>query len=866
MLPDNSKIVMRLIPFLLTAALSGALARFAIHPAVTPAQDAPKISPPPPEPTTNDFLQLILNNLEDGIFLLTADYTVVEANDTAVTISNLPPEQIIGARVSHILPHKIDLILRDIKAGKTDNEIQVGRSGQPKTYAVKLKPLPKTLASPARQMLVLRDVTPHKNTLTQLQNQRNLFVDMVSVARVTAQEAGLREVLRNAMEIATGITQAQCGSLLVLDENFRIKESILHQRRTTTAQRGQIITQVLDEGIAGWVVEHCQPVLIHDTRQDERWTTLPEQPYVSRSVLSVPIFSGARIAGVLTLQHPEPRHFTAEHAGLMQAAADQIALAMSNAQAYEMQRRQARQQDILAQFLRSTRDNFNLDDAAQTAAQTIQRLTGWTAVTLLMLEDDGNQLTVQSSAGNLPPPTSSPSITDAGIYSQAFQAEKTIITPRLDQSNSPLPPRAPFQSGMATPLLYRNHKFGVLAALGDQADSFQEHDVWLIEALAEATALAIANARLFQKVMDERSRLQALIEANRDGIILVGLDRRLLVVNDKAVEYLNLTPPAANWVNLPMRRALAELQQIEPAAFAAFASEIHRIDAGNNGVNEHEFSAANGIIQWTSAPVMAENTSIGRLIILRDITEERQLEKMREDLIQTTVHDLRNPLGAAFSAIEFLRDLVGTPEESDVNQLLEMAQHSAGKALNLVNTLLDINRLEIGQMPVNYTLLRLPDLINETLANQQALAHGRNVALKSDLPDDLPFAWADAELVERVLQNLIDNALKFTPAQGEIVVSLQHDSETGKLLVSVSDTGAGIAQHLRQRLFDKFSTGYQIRGEPERGSGLGLAFCQMALEAQGERIWLDEDAGAGTRFTFSLTAATANIAEQQFQF
>jgi len=849
---------MRLFPFILTAALSGITARLTIHHATPPTLYASE-DPSSSNAIADELIQAVLNNLEDGVFLLTTDHYIVDMNDTAVTISDLPPEEIIGEHISQILSHKIDLIIRDIKAGKTDSEIQIGCPGQQKVYTVNLKPLPENLPHPARQMLVLRDITARKSTLAQLQRQRDLFVDMVSVARVTAQDAGLHEVLRNAMEIATGITQAQCGSLLVLDEDFRIKESILHQRQATTAQRDQIITQVLDKGIAGWVVEHCQPVLIHDTQQDERWMTLPEQPYVSRSVLSVPIFSSTRIAGVLTLEHPEPHHFTAEHAGLMQAAADQIALVMSNAQAYEIQRRQARQQDILVQFLRSTRDNLNLNDVTRTAVQTIQQLTGWTAVTLLMLEDDGNQLTVQSSAGDLPTLTSAPSATATDIYSQAFQAEKTIITTPLDQTKSLLPSQTPFQSSIATPLLYRGHKFGVLAALADQPDSFREHDVWLIEALAEATALTIANARLFQKVMDERSRLQSLMEANRDGIVMVGMDRRLLVINDKAVEYLNLTQPSANWVNLPMRRALTELQQVEPAAYVAFMSEIRRIGAGNNDVNEHEFSTSNGIIQWMSVPVMADNISIGRLIILRDITAERQLEKMREDLIQTTVHDLRNPLGAAFSAVEFLRDLVGTPEESDVNHLLEMAQHSTGKALNLVNTLLDINRLEIGQMPVNYTLLRLPDLIKETLANQQALAHGRNITLKSNLPDDLPFAWADAELVERVLQNLVDNALKFTPSQGEIVVSLRHNPETEKLLVSVSDTGSGIAHHLRQRLFEKFSTGYQLHGEPERGSGLGLAFCQMALEAHGERIWLDESVGTGTRFTFSLTAVTSDV-------
>ena len=445
---------------------------------------------------THELIRAVLNNLEDGIFLLDVNHFIVELNETAVSILNRPADEITGKHISQILSHKIDLILRDIKAGKTAGELQIKSGRQQKTYTVTLKPLPETASSPVRQMLVLRDITPRKDILAQLQNQRDLFADMVAVARTTAQEAGLHEVLRNAMKIAASITHAQSGSLLVLDEDFRIKESILHQRQTDTAQRDQIINQVLNEGIAGWVVEHCQPVLIHDTRLDKRWMTLPEQSYAARSVLSVPIFSSARIAGVLTLQHAEPHHFTAEHAGLMQAAADQIALVMNNAQTYEMQRRQARQQEIIIRFLRSTRDNLNLADAPGQAVRTIRELTEWTAVILLMLADDQEQLVIQAAAGDLPPLTATPTTSASDIFSQAFQAEQTIITTPLTQANSLLPGSVPFQSSIVTPLLYLGHKFGVLAALSDQPDAFQDGDIWLIETLAETMALTIANAHL----------------------------------------------------------------------------------------------------------------------------------------------------------------------------------------------------------------------------------------------------------------------------------------------------------------------------------------------------------------------------------
>jgi len=157
-------------------------------------------------------------------------------------------------------------------------------------------------------------------------------------------------------------------------------------------------------------------------------------------------------------------------------------------------------------------------------------------------------------------------------------------------------------------------------------------------------------------------------------------------------------------------------------------------------------------------------------------------------------------------------------------------------------------------MPLEQRAFTLAGLVSEVLQSQAALAGDKHIHLESCVSSELPPAWADVNLVARVLQNLIGNAIKFTPPHGTISVTAARreaeQPESTKLLVQVRDSGAGIPPDIKSRLFQKFVGGQQ----PERGSGLGLAFCKLALEAHGERIWVESEPGHGTTFFFSLAS------------
>jgi len=172
---------------------------------------------------------------------------------------------------------------------------------------------------------------------------------------------------------------------------------------------------------------------------------------------------------------------------------------------------------------------------------------------------------------------------------------------------------------------------------------------------------------------------------------------------------------------------------------------------------------------------------------------------------------------------------------------------------DLVEAILDVGRLESGRMPLHPEPVALPALVFETFALQAPLAGDKRLRFSSEVPASDPPAWADRALLGRILQNLVGNAVKLTPAGGSIrVTSRLEPSQPPMLRITVSDSGPGVPDALKARLFQKFVTG----GRQSDGSGLGLAFCRLAVEAHGGRIWLAETAeDGGATFAFTLPTA-----------
>jgi signal transduction histidine kinase len=236
--------------------------------------------------------------------------------------------------------------------------------------------------------------------------------------------------------------------------------------------------------------------------------------------------------------------------------------------------------------------------------------------------------------------------------------------------------------------------------------------------------------------------------------------------------------------------------------------------------------------------------------ILRDVTERKELDALRDDMIAMIYHDIRSPLGNIVSSLELMNGMI--PEDETLQTMLNIARNSTGRIQRLVNSLLDINRLESGQQIVDQHAIDPLALIRESLKDVEPSASGRHQILENKAMGVLPLIWVDVDMIHRMFINLLENAIKYTPVGGLIEIGAQTTSGSS-VKFWVRDNGPGISNADRDRIFDKFT---RLRGQNSpSGLGVGLAFCKLAVQGHGGQIWVESELGKGTTFWLTLPVA-----------
>jgi signal transduction histidine kinase len=226
------------------------------------------------------------------------------------------------------------------------------------------------------------------------------------------------------------------------------------------------------------------------------------------------------------------------------------------------------------------------------------------------------------------------------------------------------------------------------------------------------------------------------------------------------------------------------------------------------------------------------------------------LEKLREDLTHMIVHDMRTPLTGMMGSLQMLTGGHAGVLPAQGHELASLAMSSTQTLLGMVNDLLDVGKIEAGQMALEKAPVPIAAMARSALDQVRAIADQRAIRLIEDLPYDLPAVCADEDMVRRILVNLLGNALKFTPGKGE--VALEARSRVDAVLVRVRDTGEGIPEEEQERIFEKFGQVESRKGGRKMSTGLGLTFCKLAVEAHGGTIGVESAPGQGSTFWFTL--------------
>jgi signal transduction histidine kinase len=256
----------------------------------------------------------------------------------------------------------------------------------------------------------------------------------------------------------------------------------------------------------------------------------------------------------------------------------------------------------------------------------------------------------------------------------------------------------------------------------------------------------------------------------------------------------------------------------------------------------------NWLVVFIAALITAQLAGTLAERLRRTNAQLRESERLRESLTQMIVHDLRNPLVALMGWLDLLQSQRMQDADGVEQLLLKNARHGGEVLLGMVSELLDISKMEAGKLRMNPEVVDLCALLHETAGAMRALGEVEDLDLQVAPCDELAKVTCDRQLVSRVLVNLVSNAIKHTPAEGKVLLTVLPHGDA--MEVRVRDTGIGIAPENQERIFEKFS---QVEQSGERrGTGLGLTFCKMAVEAHGGRIWVESELGAGSTFAFTL--------------
>jgi signal transduction histidine kinase/predicted hydrocarbon binding protein len=230
----------------------------------------------------------------------------------------------------------------------------------------------------------------------------------------------------------------------------------------------------------------------------------------------------------------------------------------------------------------------------------------------------------------------------------------------------------------------------------------------------------------------------------------------------------------------------------------------------------------------------------------------QRLEELRDDLTHMIVHDVRNSLTSILGTMSLMEQGRLGPLTGRQVEWLEKGRHTGQHLLGTMNTLLDVGRLEAGRLPLNLAPLDMIELVDSAATLAAPLIDRGGVSLKTELTDKTWIVSADRDVLERVLVNLLENAVKYSCQGDEIVIAgeMCPAGHGGKMaMLSVIDHGEGIPAEMHEAVFEKFR---RVPGQSQSGSGLGLAFCKLAVEAHGGRIWIESEVGQGTRVNLTL--------------
>lgn len=362
------------------------------------------------------------------------------------------------------------------------------------------------------------------------------------------------------------------------------------------------------------------------------------------------------------------------------------------------------------------------------------------------------------------------------------------------------------------------------------------------------------------RITNERERAESVVENMAEGVVMVDDTGKVVMMNmaAEAMYGVKLT----QCVGKPLWETLKEEQMVSLARDLTVPVDRPI----TKEVQIHGSEDVKKTLRASSAAIQdPHGRVVGMISVLSDVTKQKELTRMQNEFMANVTHDLRAPIHALKLAVQAILEGSAGPVSTEQNKMLSVADRNVDRLSRLIDDLLDFSKMEAGHMEIHPQAMALPPLLREAVSSLESWAKNHGVSLTYQEEKELPAVFADGDRIIQVVNNLISNAIKFTPAGGRVVVGAVPFNENGKnmVLVSVEDSGSGIPKESQKKIFERFIQVGQNTKTDIRGTGLGLSICKGFVELHKGRLWVESPPPHGEKgslFCFTLPAEKKTVA------
>jgi len=594
-----------------------------------------------------------------------------------------------------------------------------------------------------------------------------------------------------------------------------------------------------------------------------------------RQVLMLPMKINDEVTGALFINKSRPDdRFTVWQIHKAEEIAKRTQKVIEDTQAVKEAELKLKQLSRIFQLGREIKLGLSLYAVLSRITLNLRKTLGWNDVAILLTDDNETNLKTINRIGF-----------NAAI-DYGFELGKTIPLAEFKQrlghadliSNSWFTSANPQKDGngafksaskapewqkedlIISPLVTRNAVLGYLL-VADPVDRLRptEEKVIPLEYYANQAAVSVENSVLYEELRDSQERYRSLAETMNLALVTCDTKGKIFYVNpafEKLLDYTNEELLGKKVTSFFKKDSLTTFKKLK-----------QRLVSKDQEHNDHVENVELEITSKSNAaiPVNAHGfrfyerrKQTGFFFILNDLRVIKRLERMKADFNSMIVHDLRSPMNVIQGFVELIRNQVVGEVNTEQVELLDIVKENVKKVLALVDNFLVASKLEVGKFNIEPKLGEINALIRRQVENHAVLTKNKNIEIELDLDPNLPLLFFDTLRIDQVLNNLLSNAMKFTPENGHIYVStsLKHleEKREEKLFASISirDTGVGIPSDKLPNIFEKYEQVETNQSFNIRGTGLGLSICKEIVNLHKGKIWVESNTGEGSTFTFTL--------------